>query len=155
MKRIFLFMYVTLLALILCQCSSKKEDASLDSPEYNELVEGFTSCNVSRKSTVYLILSSQLDDEKMKKDANDFMYISPSVKGKFSYEDSYTIVFKPEEELSRNTTYTVEAKLSKLFGKDAKDFTFSFKTHPLKMAASKRSFEITEDEQYIYDVFNF
>ena len=152
MKRIFLFMYVTLLALILCQCSSKKEDASLDSPEYNELVEGFTSGNVSRKSTVYLILSSQLDDEKMKKDANDFMSISPSVKGKFSYEDSYTIVFKPEEELSRNTTYTVEAKLSKLFGKDAKDFTFSFKTHPLKMAASKRSFEITEDEQYIYDV---
>lgn len=151
MKRIFLFIYVALLALILCQCSSKDE-ASSSSPEYNELVEGFTSGNISRKAPIYLILSSELDDDKMKKDVNDFLSISPSVKGKFSYEDSYTIVFKPEEELSRNTTYTVEAKLSKLFGKSAKDFKFSFSTHPLKIAASKRNFEITEDEQYIYNI---
>lgn len=152
MKRIFLFIYVTLMALIFCQCSSNDEEKALVTPDYNEHVEGFTSGRVSRKAPIYLLLSSDLDAARIKDlDANDFMSISPSIKGKFVFDDTHTIVFKAEEELKHNTTYIVTAKLDKLFDENAEDFKFSFQTYPFQLTSSLKSFEVSDNNEYIYN----
>ncbi|MCQ2608653.1 MAG: MG2 domain-containing protein [Bacteroidales bacterium] len=148
MKKFLLLVWVAVVALFFCQCSSKDEGET----EYNEHVVGFTSGNISRKASVFLILSEDLDASVMeKRKPNKFMSISPSVKGEFSYFDAHTIVFTPGEDMAYNTTYTITADLDELYDDDSKKFHFTFQTYPFRLTANFESFTEAENGDYVYD----
>ncbi len=148
MRKIVLFVWIAIMALGFSQCSSKDDVET----EYNEHVVGFTSGNISRKASVFLILAEDLDATVMEKHKpNKFMSISPSVKGEFSYFDAHTIVFTPGEDMAYNTTYTITAELDDLYNDDSKNFHFKFQTYPFRLTASFNSFTEAENGDYVYD----
>ncbi len=150
MKRYYLYALLAWMTLLFCQCSSD-EKAGVK-PDYNEHVEGFTSGRISRKASAYLLLSTDIESEKLKGlNPNDFMSISPSVNGNFSFADSHTIVFKPQEEMAYNTVYTITAKLKKVFDDDSKDFVFSYQTYPFQMSTNFESFDVDDNDNYVYN----
>ncbi len=148
MKKFLLLLWIACMALFFCQCSSKDEAEIA----FNEHVVGFTSGNISRKASVFLILSEDLDSSIIeKRKPNKFMSISPAVKGEFSYFDSHTIVFTPGEDMAYNTTYTITADLDELFDDDSKKFTFTFQTLPFRLTANFETFTEAENGDYVYE----
>lgn len=147
MKRYLLSFLVALSSLMMCFCSSKQTET-----EFNEHVAGFTSGNISRKASVYLILSEDIDADRLSKiKLEKCMSIKPSVNGVFSFADAHTIVFNPSEDMAYNTVYTVSADLDEIFDDDSKDFSFDFKTFPFHLNVSFENFSVTNDEKYVYD----
>lgn len=148
MKRYLLSFFIALSSLLMCFCSSKQTETT-----FNEHVSGFTSGNISRKASVYLILSEDIDASRIEKiNLQKCMSISPSAKGTFSFADAHTIVFNPTEDMAYNTTYKITAELDDIFDDDSKDFSFEFKTYPFHLNASFEKFSESNDENYVYEI---
>lgn len=147
MKRYLLSFFIALSSLLMCFCSSKQTETT-----FNEHVSGFTSGNISRKASVYLVLSEDIGASRIEKiNLQKCMSISPSVKGTFSFADAHTIVFNPTEDMAYNTTYKITADLDDIFDDDSKDFSFEFKTYPFHLNVSFEKFAESNDENYVYE----
>ena len=139
---------------LLTSCNTP--DASeRDLPAYHSKVEAFSSGNISRYSSVYLMFNTDIPKELLK-DAQleKRMRIKPEVKGKWSFDNARTVVFKPEQALDQHTTYRVTADVSKWFevkGKE-KEFSFSFTTLPLLLRAHLSALKVNEKNENGYDV---
>lgn len=122
---------------------------------FNPYVEAFTSGKISRYTPVYLIFNQEIPAEKIKEtDLDKLIKIKPEVPGKFSFENSRTIKFKPTKALDRNTTYKVSVDLSKWFdveGKE-KEFSFSFSTLPLLVRGNLYAMDVNKKNENGYDV---
>lgn len=124
---------LTLLATV-TSCSDDKPSGS------NKYVTTFTAGTVSRYAKAYLLLADSIpQDVAGEIDLDDVLSISPSVDGQFTLANNSTIVFSPSESFARGETYTVKAKIGKLFS-DAespdKTFVFQFSTMPLAFSGS-------------------
>lgn len=147
MKRYLLSFFIALSSLLMCFCSSKQTETT-----FNEHVSGFTSGNISRKASVYLVLSEDIGASRIEKiNLQKCMSISPSVKGTFSFADAHTIVFNPTEDMAYNTTYKITADLDDIFDDDSKDFSFEFKTYPFHLNVNFENFSESKDEKYVYE----
>lgn len=143
--RVLTMALITLMAALpgLTSCSGDKPSAS------NSYVTTFTAGTVSRYDKAYLLLADSIPHEVADGlDLGDVMSISPSVDGKFTLANNRTIVFTPSESFARGETYTIKAKISKLFGEakgDDKTFVFRFRTMPLAFSGDFTGLQPTDD----------
>lgn len=130
-------------ALPLTSCGGDEPSGS------NNYVTTFTAGTISRYDRVYLLLADSVAQSVADGiDLDDVMSISPSVDGKFTLANNSTIVFTPANGFDRAETYTVKAKISKLFSQatgDDKTFVFRFTTMPLAFSGSFASLEPSAD----------
>lgn len=132
--------------------SAKNEDnPSSEIAVERSHVESFTTGQISRKSSVYVLLD-EVDESKLNMDLNEIASISPSVDGSFSFADKNTIVFKPKTEMACDTKYEVKIDLSEIYDDDSEVFTFSFKTLPFGLDAELSSFSVKENGAYEYEI---
>lgn len=151
-KRLFVWgLLLLLVGLGFSSCSdSGSSEGGIQAVKYNEYVKAFTSGAVSRNGQIYLVLSNDVDEAKLSKiKAEDVLNVSPSIKGSFAFSDSHTIVVTPTEKLPYGTTYSVKAKLDKLFD-GASDFEFSFRTNPFQLNVESPDFSVTSNDDYSY-----
>ena len=104
-----------LLVVVLTACGEKKRDIPALDPAFINYVSGFTSGVVSATSNVVLTLVSDLPEAIREESLDqDLLEIKPSVKGNFSWVNSRTLEFAPEEMLSPGTLYQCKFHLGKL-----------------------------------------
>lgn len=119
---------------------------------YNRFVEAYTSGLVPRSSTVSVVLSQEVTEERMGKvDPRDVLTLTPSVKGRVAFADSRTIVFSPDHGFDRDTKYSASVNISDLFDNVADEesrFSFNFFTLPTSFSGSLESFDETADGHY-------
>lgn len=146
MKKLIFFL-LALTALLCCQCTGT-EDA-LEAPQFNEYVAGYTSGNLSRKSDVRIVFSQDVPQGRLDSvKASDILTLSPQAEGNYSFADAHTLVFTPTGELKRDTRYKVKVKVDQLFA-DGKEFQYSFQTRPFVVGGGLKSFDVTDDDQYL------
>lgn len=134
---------LALAILPLSSCSGPETSGS------NRFVSTFTAGTISRFDKVYLVLSDTVPQSVAQDvDIEDVMSISPSVDGKFTLANGSTIVFTPSDCFDRDETYTVSAKVGKLFSQaegGEKKFNFRFHTMPMAFSASFSGLEPEAD----------
>lgn len=136
------------------QCTTKAESEIPFSP----YVEAFTHGKIPRSTPAYLILSKEIEQERLTtENINKALSIKPKIAGDFTYDDNKTIVFKPKEEYKRNTTYTITADLQKLYDdKSIKEkFSFDFTTLPIHLRGGFESISINKENDHAYDILAY
>lgn len=145
--RTVLWLLVGAISLLLAACGGGEQRTA-----YNRFVEAYTSGLVPRSSTVSVVLSQDVPEERIGKvDLQELLTISPGVKGRVAFADSRTIVFSPDRGLDRDTKYSATLNVSDLFDNvaDAESrFSFGFFTLPTSFSGSLESFEETTDGHY-------
>jgi len=112
MKKAFLFI---LAFAILSACGEKKRDLPALDPAFINYVSGFTSGVVSATSNVVLSLVADLPETIREESLNeDLLEIKPTVNGSYSWVNSRTLEFVPEEMLQPGTVYQCKFHLGKL-----------------------------------------
>ena len=118
------------LTLILVGCGKDDPGEFQINPEFQKHINSFTSGIISSAAPIRIQLtepySKKVTPNQPIKD--EFIRISPSVKGKTVWVDQYTIQFVPEENFKSDETYWVEFELGKVSDvpKDLKIFKFPF-----------------------------
>lgn len=139
---------VVLTAILCCQCSANRS-AESDLNLYNEFVSAYTSGSISRNSEVRVLFSHEIREGLLDSiKASDVMKLTPAAEGTYTFVDNHTLVFKPTAEMKRDTKYTVNVDVSKLFA-GAKKFQFDFQTRPFAIGGGLKSFDVTDDDQYV------
>jgi len=146
MKSILYHTALLALALLLfCQCSKGDEG---DVPSYNEFISAYTSGSVPRNSQVRVLFSQEIPQGRIDSlKAADVMSISPKTEGSYTFADSRTVVFTPKSEMERNTKYSVDVDVKKIFGQSG-SFHFGFQTRPCAIGGGLKGFEVTDDDAY-------
>ncbi|HZH87323.1 MAG TPA: MG2 domain-containing protein [Brumimicrobium sp.] len=126
-RSILLIVTVT---LILAGCGKDNpEDFSIN-PEFQKHISSFTSGVISAAAPIKIQLTEPYSKKITPNQAikDEFITISPSVKGKTVWIDQYTIQFIPDENFKSGETYWVEFGLGKVSDvpKDLKTFKFPF-----------------------------
>ncbi|MDR3246570.1 MAG: Ig-like domain-containing protein [Prevotellaceae bacterium] len=122
---------IALFALFFVSCKSKQNTDTDSSPSYNPYVEGFTSGDISVKSSIAILLSEPSDLDADDVVTENLFNISPSVKGQIQMLNNRTFTFVPDENLKINQRYTVKFNVGKAIKKADKEFRkfeFSFST---------------------------
>ena len=146
-------LFIGLLSILTSCDKSHTKDREL--PAYHSCVEAFSFGNISRYSPVYLMFNSDIPKEMMKPSRLDkLMRIEPKVKGKWAFENAHTVVFKPEKEFDRNTTYRVTADVSEWFDVkgDERQFRFSVSTLPLALRANWVAMDVNPKNENGFDI---
>lgn len=139
---------LALCILLFSQCTSTP-NSEPDTPEFNEYVTTYSSGSLPRKADIQVTLSQDIAENILKEvKASDIFKFSPSVEGTMTVTDGRTLVFSPSKEMMRNTMYQVDLQLQKIF-ENGQPFQFSFRTRPFAMTGSLKSFDVTDDDQYI------
>lgn len=124
-------------SILLLSCNGKKKLVSVD-PEFSKFIEAYTSGVISKKNTIRIQLTSDVQtvhtiNETIKEDLFDF---SPSVSGKAYWTDERTIEFKPDKDLIPNELYEVSFKLGKVRKVPSKFNDFVFNVQIIKPSFS-------------------
>ena len=140
--------------IFLASCG-KSAPKDQDLPPYNPYIEAFTTGNISRYSSVYLVLNQDVPSGRQ--DAGrlkDRIRIQPKVAGQWHFQDARTLVFKPGKNFERNTSYKVTADLSGWFEGEEEDqkFSFGFSTLPLDIRGYLASFDLNAKNENGYDL---
>lgn len=134
-----------LLTLVICRCTSGSDT---NEQAYNEYVAAYTNGTISRQSNVCVVFSENIRQSRIDSlNASDVMHIDPSADGQFSFTDNHTLVFTPQNEMQRNTHYTVTVDIGEIFD-NGDDFKFSFQTKPFALRGSFYTLNIANDDSY-------
>ncbi len=124
-----------LFLLTLFACKNKKQATSLN--VVSSYIYAYTSGAVSKSTPIRtrFIREAISADEVGTVVDNSIFKINPSIAGSAVWEDTRTILFKPEGTFTSDENYQVTVALQKLFS-DAKgktsEFIFNFRTKPLR-----------------------
>ena len=122
------------LILLVSSCKDKVKHSETDNLfKFKDYISYNTYGNKSITTDIRVGLSRPLDQFEMTQElkTDDYLKISPNIKGKLAIENGNTLIFVPSENLKPDTEYTVTLKLNKLYdniSKEFKTYTFSFKT---------------------------
>lgn len=149
--RPLLFICVTIIVLQAC-----KEKAPIKAdPAFAEYISAYTTGTISAASDIRIRLSNtpELSDEQDLSD-NSIFRTEPSINGTLEWEDSQTLVFRPEKDLPHNQLYTAHLRLGEIINTSAElsEFAFSFKTleqHAEVQVEGLRNYRI-EDMENMY-----
>lgn len=118
------------LTLILFSCGKDKPEDFVINPEFQKHISSFTSGVISAAAPIKIQLTEPYSKKITPNQAikEDFINITPSVKGKTVWKDQYTLEFIPAERLKSGETYWVEFDLGKVndVPKELKTFKFPF-----------------------------
>ena len=129
---------------MLLACNHKRKIIHIN-PAFSKYIEAFTSGVISRKNSIRLQLSSEVNSVHTVNEAvdEDLFSFSPHVAGKAFWVDDKTIEFRPEKEMKPDEFYEVSFKLDKVspVPKEFKVFKFNVQT-------PKPSFSVTPGGLY-------
>lgn len=118
------------LTFILGSCGEDNPEDFQINPEFQKHISSFTSGVISAAAPIKIQLTEPYAKKISPNQAikDEFITISPAVKGKTVWLDQYTIQFIPEENFKSGETYWVEFELGKVSNvpKDLKTFKFPF-----------------------------
>ncbi|RYM34785.1 hypothetical protein ERX46_05270 [Brumimicrobium glaciale] len=124
------FLFFLTLTLILAGCGKDNPEDFQINPEYQKHISSFTSGVISAAAPIKIQLTEPYPKKVTLNQAikEDFIRITPSVKGKTVWKDQYTIEFIPEKRFNSGETYWVEFDLGKVSDvpKELKTFKFPF-----------------------------
>lgn len=115
-----------------CKQNTNKSQSGV--PEFNPLINAFTSGIISSESSVKVRFSEPFPDtvQVNSKLEKGVMKLNPSVEGDAWYVDQQTIEFRPENHFQQGTAYDVELVLKKLFPAAEKGSTFQFRFNTIE-----------------------
>jgi len=124
------FLFFITITSFLFGCSKDDPEDFQVNPEFQKHISSFTSGVISAAAPIKIQLTAAYS-KKIKLNQvikDEFITISPSVKGKTVWKDQYTIEFIPEENFTSGVTYWVEFDLGKVseVSEDLKTFKFPF-----------------------------
>ena len=122
----FSFLLVLFLGLSLNSCK-KKDRAKPMSANISSYIYAHTSGVISKTDPIKVRFNSVVSGSN----PEGILSFSPSIKGAFSWEDEYTLLFQPEDFLASGNDYIGKVNLKKLFTglpQDAQSFEFDFQT---------------------------
>src|SRR5690554_7268894 len=98
------------LTFIISSCSEESPEEFQINPEFQKHISSFTSGVISAAAPIKIQLTEPYSKKIILNQAikDDFIKISPAVKGKTVWSDQYTLEFIPEEHLQSGETYWVE-----------------------------------------------
>lgn len=100
---------------VLTGCKEKKSDIPVVDPGFVSYISGFTSGVISASSNVVVTLVSDIPESVQTVALEQkLLEIKPSVRGSYTWVDSRTLEFRPEEMLDPGTVYQCEFHLDKL-----------------------------------------
>ncbi len=129
MKRFskFLFGAIILSFLLLTSCKNKKQPVK-PNQKFTTYINAFTSGLISNSDPVIIELMQEQNVKPGDKlDAGVFEF-SPAIKGTATWQNPYTIIFKPDEKLPNGQIFEVRLHLDKItvVPDDLKTFKFGF-----------------------------
>jgi len=136
-----------LLVLILAglwACAPKQSTADI-ATVYNQRVSAFTSGVISNKSEIRIQFSELVPGaEPGKKASPSVISISPSVDGDLFWEDTQTLVLKPQKRLPSGQSYKADLNMPAIFPGDESKFAFSFQVIEQKVRFEKVNIQPVE-----------
>jgi alpha-2-macroglobulin len=131
-------------ASIVFSCKMKRKIIHIN-PAFSKYIEAFTSGVISKKNTIQLQLSSDLNTVHTLYQALDehLFSFSPSIPGKAYWIDNRTIEFKPEKDLKTDALYEVSFHLNKIVS-----VPDAFKTFTFNIQTQKPSFQVSQNGLY-------
>lgn len=131
-KYLFTLLFSVLLLTISCK-KNVSETAETDNLfKFKDYIYYTTNGVVSIAESIQIGLAKEVEGfDSIAEIPQNYISISPSVKGKLSALNKRTLIFKPEENLKPDTEYTATVHLGKIYvntPSDYKNFTFKFKT---------------------------
>jgi len=123
-------LFIFAISLLTAGCNNDNPENFQINPEFQKHISSFTSGVISAAAPIKIQLTEPYSKKITPNQAikDDFIKISPSVKGKTVWLDQYTIQFIPEKNFSSGETYWIEFDLGKVSDvpKDLKTFKFPF-----------------------------
>lgn len=138
---------IILLASLFFSCNHKRRIIHIN-PAFSKYIEAFTSGVISKKNTIRLQLSADVNavhtvNQPLDEDLFSF---SPRISGKAYWVDNRTIEFKPEKDLKPNELYEVSFNLDKITAVPE-----AFRTFRFNIQTPKPSFQVTQNGLYVTD----
>ncbi len=140
-----------LTVLLIFSCASKK--AQKNSKYISSYVYAYTSGAIAQAAPVRVRFANPVTspDQVGKAIPNGVFSVSPSLKGTAIWEDTETLLFKPEEGMANGKNYVGEVRLDRLFQSvpsEAISFQFDFR-------AKKQFFDIIVEGVQTPEINNF
>ena len=151
-KRLLVLIAGLVVAAMLClTVFSKMKSSSADhasNPAFGAYINAYTSGIISKKSTIRILLSNEIETpieigKTIDKKLFDF---SPSIKGTAVWLDSRTIEFRPEQPLPSGTHYEAAFFLSNIL-----DVPSDFETFEFDFQTMQQSYEVFVDRMTTTD----
>ena len=151
-KRLLVLIAGLVVAAMLClTVFSKMKSSSADhasNPAFGAYINAYTSGIISKKSTIRILLSNEIETpieigKAIDKKLFDF---SPSIKGTAVWLDSRTIEFRPEQPLPSGTHYEAAFFLSNIL-----DVPSDFETFEFDFQTMQQSYEVFVDRMTTTD----
>ena len=123
-----------LLLFFVFSCKDRDKYTETDNLfKFKEYISYNTYGNLSVATDIRVELAKPLEQFELTQelDADEYLKISPTTKGKLIVENGKTLIFQPSEYLKPDTEYAVTVRLDKFYediSKDFKTYTFSFHT---------------------------
>ncbi|NAY92199.1 hypothetical protein GTQ34_09735 [Muricauda sp. JGD-17] len=119
--------------ILVVSCKKKIDSSETDNLfKFKDYISYHTHGNQSISSPIIIALAQQLDQFELTQEIpENYLKISPKIKGKLILENGRELIFQPSEYLRPDTEYTVTLALKKLFEDiepGFKKYTFSFRT---------------------------
>ncbi|PKR80124.1 hypothetical protein CW751_11510 [Brumimicrobium salinarum] len=129
-------LYFLTTLLLFSACSEEDPAEFKINPDFQKHISSFTSGVISSASPVQIQLSQPYPKEIKPNQPikEDFISISPEVKGKTVWKDQYTLEFIPEENFISGQDYWVEFELGKVSDVPNELKTFKFPFSIIKQA---------------------
>lgn len=146
-KKLIQSIFVVVFSMLIVSCNKKKEKTNTYiNPEFSTYISAFTSGEVSKSSTVKVVLTQSIDTNRFKLGEalpEDLFDVSPSVDGIATYTDPFTIQFTPEDWLKSETNYKVEFNLKEIqdVPQEYEEFEFDFYTPTLDYNVNLKGFD--------------
>lgn len=134
-KRQWLGMLLLSAIFGLSECKTDQRAKSLP-PHLGEYVHAFTTGTISKTDEVRVQFAHAVanEDEVGNEVSGNVFSIRPAIKGKATWEDTQTILFRPADNFESGTSYVATVHLKKLFQNLPKDlamFEFDFRTRDM------------------------
>lgn len=167
MKTFFSITFLVLSSLLFFNsCGSKHDQVISVDPRFHEYVAAYSSGIQSRMDPIRIELQNPIDSNLIKKKGleyfetieflEEFVSISPKVKGKFRWNNDRVVQFTPSEPLESNALYTISVDLEKVVDVDRgfENFNFQIATYQQKIKMGMQNLEVMDDynlEWYMLD----
>ncbi|HQV75194.1 MAG TPA: MG2 domain-containing protein [Flavobacteriales bacterium] len=127
-----------LLTIAVSSCRTRPDRIAPDAA-FTPYVPAFTAGHISARGSIFVrIAPDQRWRDSSTTALQGLFHFDPSVKGTVSLNDDRTLVFKPDERLEQETTYTVTVDLGDLIELPTGLHEFTFQVHTIRQGVDLR-----------------
>lgn len=141
-------LFVGIIWIVKAKPESKRKNTN---PAFGAYISAFSPSVIMRNDAFIVKLNKPITDSSIIQNASDLFDISPSVKGTVVLTDAYTVAFKPDKILPRNTEFIIKFELSTII----KDITADLAVFEFYTQTIKQAFEIKSTHVFAADPNNY